>query len=124
MGNTWESLDPATKQQIAAQALQGQRKNPENLNRVMQQLSMNPTLVDRYMKEAGFEPEDTTLQEGPTIDDKMGDLMAESAASDVQETGKVSGDIPPAEPGESMEEYIMRLAQLQAGNGTAIPRAR
>lgn len=119
MTNTWETLDPATKQQVAAQALQGQRKNPENMNRIMQQLSQNPNLVDKYMKDAGIGTDDTTVQEGPTAEGTVDDALAAESSADIQETGKVASEIPPAEPGEGIEEYIMRLAQMTKGMGRA-----
>jgi hypothetical protein len=121
MSNTWDTLDPATKQQVASQALQGQRKSPENLNRIMEQLSQNPNMVNKLMKDAGMDVDDTTVQEGPSAEATIDDALAEESSADMQQTGKVTSDIPPAEPGEGIEEYIMRLAQMAKGQSSGIP---
>jgi hypothetical protein len=121
MANTWETLDPDTKRQVAMQALQGQQKSNENLNRIMEQLSQNPNMVNKLMKDAGFDVDDTTVQEGPSAEATIDDALADESSADVQKTGEVTSNIPPAEPGEGIEEYIMRLAQMTKGQSGGIP---
>jgi hypothetical protein len=115
MANTWETLDRGQQMELCRHF---GAKTPEDHNRVAQHLAQNPKMVDQGLKETGIVDEsDEVLQDESELDleGSIDSAMAESAASDVQETGKVASDIPPAEPGEGIEEYIMRLAQMTKG---------
>lgn len=117
MANTWETLDRGTQMQLCK--AMGAR-TPEDMNRIAQHLAQNPQAVDRALKESGLQDpeEDQELQDNEdeeSLESNMDDMMAESASSDVQETGEVASKIPPFEPGETIEEYIHRLASLRRG---------
>lgn len=128
MANTWDTLPPEVKQKLARHMMEGKEQSPDNMNRAMKILSQDPRKVDEEMK--ACYPDDTahSLPDTQTDDgdqeggDMQGDIEAEverglsqEGESDVQQTGRVANDIPPPEQGESMQAYIVRLAQMAQG---------
>lgn len=121
MANTWETLDRG--QQMELCRFYG-AKTPEDHNRIAEHLSNDPRAVDKALRESGMitkdEQElDDTQPDEDTESDIEGGIDSALAEADVQETGKVASDIPPVRPGESIEEYIMRLAQRASLNAAA-----
>lgn len=114
MANTWETLDRGEQMALCRQL---GANTPEDHNRIAEYLSQNPQAVEKAMKESGMVEgeEGQELQDGQSIESNVDNIMAESASSNVQQTGSVASDIPPAEPGESIEEYIQRLAGMTRG---------
>lgn len=123
MANLWDNLSGDERQQLLQTYLgqQGNKSN-ENANRAKEQLINNPKLVERLAKDAGLTDaeDDFTMQEHDDgeeegIEEAVGRQL-EEVDGDMQATGGLSqAAIPPAEQGESMEDYINRLSSLGAG---------
>lgn len=125
MANLWDTLDEDQRTQIMRAYIneQGGNRNGENSSRAKEQLVNNPNLVQRIAKENGIisESEDV-MQEGEEDEDGADmiekNVMAgmEETVEDNQATGGLSKSaIPPAKPGESMEDYMKRLQMFQKG---------
>lgn len=125
MANLWDNMDDESRNIIINAHLNGAKKDNANLNRAREQLANNPNLVARLAEEEGLdlgqdaELDDTDPDAETSLEEEANDIEQNVNASlddaNVQETGSVSGqsDIPPPEPGESISEYMDRLAFLQ-----------
>lgn len=128
MANTWDTLPQEVKTKLARHMMEGKEQSPDNMNRAIKILSQDPRKVDEMMKEcypddSAHSLDDAAVDESmdeqdTSIEDEVERGLSQGGESDVQQTGKVANQIPPPEQGESMQEYIMRLAQLaQVGEG-------
>lgn len=117
MATTWESLDRS--QQLALCRQLGAR-TPEDHNRIAEYLSQNPKAVEEALKESGNE-ETTEPQDNPqeeSVEGNVDKALADEGSTTEQGAYAPSTertDIPPAEPGESVEDYIKRLSGLVRG---------
>lgn len=110
MATTWESLDRG--QQLALCRQLGAR-TPEDHNRIAQYLSQNPQAVEKALQESGgtdeSEPQDNPEEE--SVEGNVDKALADDGSTSEQQ----ASGIPPAEPGESVEDYIKRLSGLVRG---------
>jgi hypothetical protein len=132
MANKWETLDPDTKRMLARQMMSGKDANPDNLNRAMEILARDPRKVEEMLQDAGVDNNDMELDDtAPDQDEREGgisddieQMLAQHSSADMQETGRVASEIPPPEPGESMQAYTQRLMALSSqGSGRARQKA-
>lgn len=114
MTDLWSSLSPEDKKRVAAEALTGQAKTAENMNRVMEQLSQNPKLVMRYAGDAGIEIDDT-MQDEETVSDSQ--KMDQYVDSMLEESGTVEkdGELPKTD-NAGIEVRLRKLEELVGAN--------
>jgi hypothetical protein len=121
MANLWDTLDEDQRSALVdAHTSSNGGRTPENISRAKEQLIANPRLVERLAKETGIIGEDDEALQDETDVGGFNDVESMVDASledsgDVQQAGTVTktnyeGDIPPPEPGESVEKYIRRLS--------------
>lgn len=131
MANLWDNLSPEERRAVCKQGMVGSEQSPANMSRMMEQLANNPKLVERLASEAGVVEADTELEDTqPDEDmdqDNEGDIertVNEAIDNDgnVQETGELAQDIPPAVRGETMEDYIARLMDMTEGKRKVAPQ--
>lgn len=133
MANKWEMLDPDTKRLLARQMMAGKDSNPDNLRRAMEILARDPNKVNALMQDAGIDENEHELDDAEpdyqdggegNISDDIEEMLAQHSSADMQETGRVSSEIPPPESGENLQAYTQRLMMMmQDRGGRATQRA-
>lgn len=121
MAGQWDQLPMDQKRAIANIALQGQKKSPENMNRIMQQLSENPSLVAQFATDAGVDI-------GVDAERQSGEEASDSARIDryvdksLDQTGSndVPGEIQKTGNGQ-LEDRVRMLEQALHGSAPASP---
>ena len=114
-GNLWDNLDDAQRQAVIEQGLAGQKKTPENSNRLREQLTQNPTLVEKLAQEAGvLSDEEMAELQGP---DDVGDNQSMDAAVDasLQESGDMQQPGDMSKTGNADLEQRVRMLERRLG---------
>jgi hypothetical protein len=111
MAGQWDQLPMDQKRAIANIALQGQKKSPENMNRVMQQLSENPSLVAQFATDAGVDiGVDSEQQSGQEASDSARIDRYVDKSLDQTGSNDVPGEIQTTENGQ-LEDRVRMLEQ-------------
>lgn len=121
----WEEHDRRDQLLMAKTMIAGSKQSPENLNRALQQLADNPSLVERYSKEAGIDDG----EEVGEIQDESTTSASEGIDAAVDASLRESGSM--SEPGQlektdnaDLEERVRQLENILMQNNIPTPRQR